>query len=74
MVSTNRGIYVIGGWQFNHRAASTPIDYISKYADGNWSRFGDLLTGHRAWTTSIPIGNNEFMIFGGREGDSRGDT
>ena len=62
MVSTNRGIYVIGGIHNNIR---TPSEYISKYADGNWSRFGNLLTGHRINPTSIPIGNNEFMIFGG---------
>lgn len=68
MVSTDRGVYLIGG-----RTSVTTdtgrrterLNFISKFSDGRWSRFRDLLTGERPRATTIAIGNNELMIFGG---------
>ena len=68
MVSTDRGVYMIGGRTTVTTDAGRHmerLEFISKFSDGRWSRFRDLLTGERGSPTTIPIGNNEIMIFGG---------
>ena len=65
----------MGGWNYNiglpgWRDMGLPdytyISTITKFADGQWSMFGDLLAGPaREKPSAIAAGNNEFMIFGG---------